>query len=296
MQRLLKALLAATALLPAAALAQDEHRDQGARPDHGDMRASRPPRADGGPPHGWNHGPPPGQPGPRPEGNPGPRPQGNPGPRPEGNPSWNGQPRGGGFPNGQHPNAYGNGQPRPDGGGWTGQPRPDGGRPDQGWQDRAHRDGNWNGQPRADAGRPDRVDDRAWRARQQGWRQWQRNDNDWGDHFRGDTDFAQRSAWNRSWRSDRRYDWNGYRASNRGLYRMPRYYAPYGWDGGYRRFSSGIRLNTVLFAQDYWIADPWTYRLPPVDGPYRWVRYYNDALLVDLRYGQVVDVVYGIFW
>ena len=31
-------------------------------------------------------------------------------------------------------------------------------------------------------------------------------------------------------------------------------------------------------------------------GPYRWVRYYNDALLVDIRSGQVVDVEYDIFW
>jgi hypothetical protein len=26
------------------------------------------------------------------------------------------------------------------------------------------------------------------------------------------------------------------------------------------------------------------------------VRYYNDALLVDIYSGEVVDTVYGIFW
>ncbi|WP_409574764.1 RcnB family protein [Sphingopyxis sp. PET50] len=31
-------------------------------------------------------------------------------------------------------------------------------------------------------------------------------------------------------------------------------------------------------------------------GGYRWVRYYNDALLVDTYSGEVVDVIYDFFW
>ena len=57
-----------------------------------------------------------------------------------------------------------------------------------------------------------------------------------------------------------------------------------------------MRLNSFLFGSNYWINDPFYYRLPEVWGPYRWVRYYNDALLVDVRSGQVVDVEYDIFW
>jgi Ni/Co efflux regulator RcnB len=57
-----------------------------------------------------------------------------------------------------------------------------------------------------------------------------------------------------------------------------------------------VRIAPVLFAQSYWIADPWAYRLPDPYGPYRWVRYYDDALLVDVYTGQVVDVIYDIFW
>ena len=38
------------------------------------------------------------------------------------------------------------------------------------------------------------------------------------------------------------------------------------------------------------------YRLPPAWGPYRWVRYWDDALLVDTRTGMVVDVIYSFFW
>ncbi|RZM12158.1 MAG: hypothetical protein EOP67_66195, partial [Sphingomonas sp.] len=51
-----------------------------------------------------------------------------------------------------------------------------------------------------------------------------------------------------------------------------------------------------LWSRNYWIDDPYSYRLPEAYGPYRWVRYYDDALLVDVRTGVVVDTAYGIFW
>jgi hypothetical protein len=101
--------------------------------------------------------------------------------------------------------------------------------------------------------------------------------------------------WNRDWHQDRRYNWSNYRYSNRGVYRLSPYYAPYhGW--GYRQLSVGFMLQPLFFGSTYWIADPYTYRLPPVYGPYRWVRYYNDALLVNIYTGEVVDTAYGIFW
>ena len=108
--------------------------------------------------------------------------------------------------------------------------------------------------------------------------------------------YARGGSWNRGWRNDNRYAWSNYRASNRGAYRLPRYYAPGGWSGGYRRFGVGFSLSNILYDPTYWIQDPYTYRLPDAYGPYRWVRYYNDALLVDLDSGRVVDTVYDIFW
>ena len=106
--------------------------------------------------------------------------------------------------------------------------------------------------------------------------------------------FAERAAWNRGWRGNDRYDWNGYRTAHRGAYRLPRYTAPGRYD--YRRFAIGTGLDASLWNRAYWIADPYAYRLPQAYGPYRWVRYYDDALLVDQRGGRVVDAVYGIFW
>jgi hypothetical protein len=102
-------------------------------------------------------------------------------------------------------------------------------------------------------------------------------------------------SWNRSWRNDRRYDWNRYRDSNRSFYRQGRYYAPYR-DHRYSRFSIGIRIGSPFYGQRYWINDPWRYRLPDVYGDYRWVRYYDDVLLVDTYSGEVVDVIHNFFW
>jgi Ni/Co efflux regulator RcnB len=38
------------------------------------------------------------------------------------------------------------------------------------------------------------------------------------------------------------------------------------------------------------------YDLPPAPYPLQWVRYYDDALLVNVFTGQVVDVMYDFFW
>ncbi|MDB5699563.1 MAG: hypothetical protein JWN69_2367 [Alphaproteobacteria bacterium] len=101
--------------------------------------------------------------------------------------------------------------------------------------------------------------------------------------------------WDRAWRNDRRYDWQRYRYANRSHYRPGRYYAPYrGYN--YSRFSIGFGLDPLFYSSRYWISDPWSYRLPPAYDGTRWVRYYDDVLLVDLYTGEVVDVIYDFFW
>lgn len=118
-----------------------------------------------------------------------------------------------------------------------------------------------------------------------------RDNRDYG-YNGGNKDFR----WNRDWRRDNRYDWKSYRFSNRNFYRQPRYYDPFGSRYGYQRFSIGIQIGSGYYDDRYWISDPFAYRLPYADGPYRWVRYYDDVLLVDLRNGAVVDVIYDFFW
>ncbi|WP_313958547.1 RcnB family protein [Novosphingobium sp. 9] len=72
------------------------------------------------------------------------------------------------------------------------------------------------------------------------------------------------------------------------------YYAPYrGYS--YRRVGIGFSLGALFYGERYWINDPWYYRLPPAYEPYRWVRYYDDVLLVNVYTGDVVDVIYDFF-
>ncbi|MBB3983352.1 hypothetical protein GGR44_003040 [Sphingobium fontiphilum] len=149
--------------------------------------------------------------------------------------------------------------------------------------------------------REDRRDDRRdWRQdRRDEWRNDQRRDEWRRDQARRYSDrdrWNSQRRWDNRWRAERRYDWNSYRTQYRERYRLGRYYAPRGWDYGYRRFSIGFFLSNMLYSNNYWINDPYYYRLPPAYGTLRWVRYYDDALLVDIRDGYVVDVIHNFFW
>lgn len=101
--------------------------------------------------------------------------------------------------------------------------------------------------------------------------------------------------WSNNWRNDRRYDWRGHRQRYGDYYRPGRYYSPYR-GRHYNRISIGFSLGSAYYGSRYWINDPWQYRLPAAYGSYRWVRYYDDVLLVDLRNGRVVDVIQNFFW
>jgi hypothetical protein len=100
--------------------------------------------------------------------------------------------------------------------------------------------------------------------------------------------------WSRDWRKNRHYNWYSYRSRYGSLYRLGRYNDPYGY--GYRRFSIGYNLWPSYYGSNHWLNDPWQYRLPPAYGPYRWVRYYDDALLVNIYDGEVADVIRNFFW
>jgi Nickel/cobalt transporter regulator len=101
--------------------------------------------------------------------------------------------------------------------------------------------------------------------------------------------------WSHNWRNDRRYDWRGHRDRYRSYYSPGRYYSPYR-GRSYSRINIGFYLGSGYYGSRYWINDPWAYRLPAAYGPYRWVRYYDDVLLIDIRNGRVVDVINNFFW
>jgi hypothetical protein len=146
------------------------------------------------------------------------------------------------------------------------------------WSGRRATSGQWDGNRPAGQ----------WQGRQyQGTQQQQQQARHWDGNRDG-------QRWSNEWRHNPRYDWQRYRTQNRSVFRVGRYYDPFGW--GYRPVSIGFTLYSGYYQPNYWLDDPWQYRLPPVYGPYRWVRYYDDAVLVDIYSGEVVDVIQGFFW
>jgi Ni/Co efflux regulator RcnB len=100
--------------------------------------------------------------------------------------------------------------------------------------------------------------------------------------------------WSTNWRHNHRYDWQNWRRKHHSWFRLGFYYDPFGW--GYSPYSIGWRMWPAYYGNRFWINDPWYYRLPYAPPGYRWVRYYNDAILVDTWSGEVVDVIYNFFW
>lgn len=94
---------------------------------------------------------------------------------------------------------------------------------------------------------------------------------------------------NRRWGDN---DWRDYRGRNRNVYARGNWRAPF----GYTRFRSGVRIAPSYWGSRYVIADPWRYRLPPAGRYQRWVRHYDDVLLIDTRRGTVVRVLSGFYW
>lgn len=122
-------------------------------------------------------------------------------------------------------------------------------------------------------------------AHRSGYRNGHRDDWRSGNHRR----------WNNDWRRDNRYNWSGYRNQHRNVFSVGRYYSPYR-NYSYSRLSIGLFLDRGFYGNNYWVNDPWQYRLPEVYGPYKWVRYYDDVILVDIYSGEVVDVIHNFFY
>ncbi|MGZ5933755.1 MAG: RcnB family protein [Rhizomicrobium sp.] len=90
-----------------------------------------------------------------------------------------------------------------------------------------------------------------------------------------------RQVYQRNITASRRYHWHSY---NR----------PSGWY--YQRWVFGQIFPSIFWARDYWITDYWMFDLPIPPYGYVWVRYGDDALLINRRTGTVLQVVYGVFY
>ncbi|MFL6721240.1 MAG: RcnB family protein [Sphingomonas sp.] len=168
--------------------------------------------------------------------------------------------------------------------------------------DQTQRSGTWSGQRGSWSGNRDagswtgNRDSGSWSGNRTGgsWSGTRTGDYRQGDVSRQQTQTRWASGtWNRDWRNDRRYDWRRYRNNHRSTFHLGVYFDPFGY--GYRSFDIGYRLYPNYFSQQYWI-DPGLYGLPYPPPGTQWVRYWNDAVLVDMYSGEVVDVIRDFFW
>ena len=112
------------------------------------------------------------------------------------------------------------------------------------------------------------------------------------DGGRGDVRDARREL--RKDRRETREDWRDYRRTHRDVYRRGTYAGPRGYR--YRPVTVGYRFAPEYYGRNYWIADPYAYRLPRVGAYQRWVRYDRDVVRVDIRNGRVLAVINGFFF
>jgi Ni/Co efflux regulator RcnB len=77
-------------------------------------------------------------------------------------------------------------------------------------------------------------------------------------------------------------------------YRANIYRRPPGWV--YRHWVYGEFLPSLFFAQTYWITNWWVYGLDRPPQGCEWIRYGNDALLVDVLTGEILQVVYDLYY
>jgi Ni/Co efflux regulator RcnB len=103
---------------------------------------------------------------------------------------------------------------------------------------------------------------------------------------------AEPAGWNkRPATVDRGAYQHNYQAAR--TYQIGPYHRPAGWVA--RRWAYGQILPRGFWAPQYVLADYWLFSLevPPVG--FEWVRYGNDALLINTSNGEILQVEYGVF-
>ncbi len=138
---------------------------------------------------------------------------------------------------------------------------------------------------------------------QRGQWQGQRNDNNdrWrnNDRPRGPVvnNNGRPPVANNNWRNNNaRANWNHYRRNYNSpkRFRVGAYHGPRNFH--YQRWSYGQRLPTAYYARQFWLFDVIGYGLFSPPPGLVWVRYGDDALLIDQYTGEIVQVRYDVFY
>jgi Ni/Co efflux regulator RcnB len=89
-------------------------------------------------------------------------------------------------------------------------------------------------------------------------------------------------------------DLRDYRQRHRHLYNRPAYV----WPNGHRytALTVGSTLDNVFWGPRYRISNYSTYRLPYPGAHRQWVRYGNDAVLMNRRTGRIITVYNDFFF
>lgn len=124
------------------------------------------------------------------------------------------------------------------------------------------------------------------------------NRNRWNNNnvHRGD-DFNRNHRNDGDWKKGRaKVDISVYRrnVTSPHRYRIGVYHAPRGYY--YRRWHYGERLPVAFYARDYWLLDFIAFGLFAPPPGYEWVRYGDDALLIDVETGEIIQVRYDVFY
>ena len=76
-------------------------------------------------------------------------------------------------------------------------------------------------------------------------------------------------------------------------YKIGPYHRPAGWVA--RRWGYGDLLPRAYWGPQYLIGDYWLFALEVPPAGYEWVRVGDDALLIDINTGEVLQAEYGVF-
>lgn len=116
---------------------------------------------------------------------------------------------------------------------------------------------------------------------------------------RGDFNREGRTSYRSPGFGGQRHDFSGFRDFHRDIraahrFQVPSYRRPAGWYS--HRWAFGEFLPSAFWVRDYWLIDFVDYDLPPPPYGAVWVRVDRDALLIDEDSGEIITVVYDVFY
>jgi Ni/Co efflux regulator RcnB len=146
----------------------------------------------------------------------------------------------------------------------------------------------------------DRHDNNNWRGNDRHGNDRHDNNNNWrGNNDRHDND-RHDNNWNNNRGGGHHGSWQG-RFNRRNVtaqhhyrYRGDRWRWPRGYS--YQRWAFGMTLPSIFWANNYWINDYYSYGLGAPPPGTVWVRYGDDAVLIDRYTGEILEVVYDQFY